>query len=166
MGEGCRMKPRSKTSARREGASRPWAHCPCKPFRWPWRNSTTWSPPSGCGPSRSAPISTGANSTIPTSLPLWKRLCDLGVFVLLHPPLRPVGLDRVGDYFLNNLISYPTDTTIAASRLIFAGLLDQLPDLQTVSGSWWRFLALPDRTPRPRLRRASRLQAQNCTRAL
>jgi aminocarboxymuconate-semialdehyde decarboxylase len=61
---------------------------------------------------------------------LWKRLAELDVFVLLHPPFMPVGLDRVGDYFLNNLISYPVDTTIAAARLVFSGIMAELPDLK------------------------------------
>jgi aminocarboxymuconate-semialdehyde decarboxylase len=66
----------------------------------------------------------------PDYRPLWKRLAELDVLVLLHPPFRPVGLDRTGDYFLNNLISFPVDTTIAASRLIFSGTLSDLPDLK------------------------------------
>eukprot|EP01035_Chromulina_nebulosa_P006050 gene6050-biopygen5129 len=52
------------------------------------------------------------------------------VFVFLHPPLRPVGLDRTRDYFLNNLISFPTDTTIAAARLMFGGIMDAFPGLK------------------------------------
>jgi aminocarboxymuconate-semialdehyde decarboxylase len=63
-------------------------------------------------------------------LPIWKRIADYGLFVLLHPPFKPVGLERVGDYFLNNLLSYPVDTTIAASRILFSGLLQDLPDLK------------------------------------
>lgn len=66
----------------------------------------------------------------PVFRPLWRRLHDLDVFVLLHPPLRPVGLDRTGDYFLNNLISYPVDTTIAAARLLFSGIFQELPGLK------------------------------------
>ena len=66
----------------------------------------------------------------PDFRPLWKCLRDLDVFVLLHPPFRPVGLDRTGDYFLNNLISYPADTTIAAARLLFSGLFQELPGLK------------------------------------
>jgi aminocarboxymuconate-semialdehyde decarboxylase len=66
----------------------------------------------------------------PEFRPLWRRLRDLDVFVLLHPPLRPVGLDRTGDYFLNNLISYPADTTIAAARLLFGNLFEELPGLK------------------------------------
>lgn len=62
--------------------------------------------------------------------PLWKRLCDLDMLVLLHPPFKPVGEGRNGDYFLNNLISFPVDTTIAAARLMFSGILDELPGLK------------------------------------
>ena len=61
---------------------------------------------------------------------LWKRLVDFDVFVLLHPPRMPVGMDRLGDYFLNNLIAYPTDTTIAAARLLFSGILRDYPALK------------------------------------
>lgn len=60
---------------------------------------------------------------------LWKVLEELEVFVFLHPPRVPVGIERVGDYFLNNLISYPTDTTIAAARLVFGGVLRDHPNL-------------------------------------
>lgn len=62
--------------------------------------------------------------------PLWRKLADLDVFVLLHPPRSPVGLDRAGDYFLNNLLCYPIDTTMAAARLIFSGLLLEFPTLK------------------------------------
>lgn len=66
----------------------------------------------------------------PDFRPLWKRIHELDVFVLLHPPFRPVGLDRTNDYFLNNLISYPVDTTIAAARLLFSGLFQEFPGLK------------------------------------
>lgn len=66
----------------------------------------------------------------PDFRPLWRRIRDLDVFVLLHPPMRPVGLERTGDYFLNNLISYPVDTTIAAARLLFSGIFQELPGLK------------------------------------
>ena len=82
---------------------------------------------------RSVEIGTNINGRDldhPNFRPLWKRLHERNIFVFLHPPLRPIGLDRTGDYFLNNLISYPTDTTIAAARLIFSGLLDEYPQLK------------------------------------
>ena len=82
---------------------------------------------------RSVEIGTNINGRDldhPDFRPLWKRLHERNIFVFLHPPLRPVGLDRTGDYFLNNLISYPTDTTIAAARLVFSGILDEYPGLK------------------------------------
>jgi len=66
----------------------------------------------------------------PDFRPLWRKIREFDVFVLLHPPFRPVGLERTGDYFLNNLISYPVDTTIAAARLLFSGLLQEMPGLK------------------------------------
>jgi aminocarboxymuconate-semialdehyde decarboxylase len=66
----------------------------------------------------------------PELWPLWRRLCELEIFVFLHPPVVPVGMERVGQYFLNNLVSYPVDTTIAAARLIFSGIMRDLPALK------------------------------------
>lgn len=82
---------------------------------------------------RSVEIGTNINGRDldhPDFRPLWKRLCDLDMLVLLHPPFKPVGEGRNGDYFLNNLISFPVDTTIAAARLMFSGILDDLPGLK------------------------------------
>lgn len=62
--------------------------------------------------------------------PVWKRLAELDVLVFLHPPLAPIGADRVGAYFLNNLISYPADTTVAAARLLFGGVMHDYPGLK------------------------------------
>jgi aminocarboxymuconate-semialdehyde decarboxylase len=72
----------------------------------------------------------GSDLDHPDFRPLWKRLEERNVFVFLHPPLRPVGLDRTLDYFLNNLISFPTDTTIAAAKLMFGGVMDAFPGLK------------------------------------
>lgn len=82
---------------------------------------------------RSVEIGTNINGRDldhPDFRPLWKRLCDLDMLVLLHPPFKPVGEGRNGDYFLNNLVSFPVDTTIAAARLMFSGILDDLPELK------------------------------------
>jgi aminocarboxymuconate-semialdehyde decarboxylase len=66
----------------------------------------------------------------PDFRPLWRRLNDLDMVVLLHPPLRPVGDLRTGDFFLNNLLGYPVDTTVAAARLLFSGVFQELPELK------------------------------------
>ncbi len=79
----------------------------------------------------------------PEFRPLWKRLAELDVLVLLHPPFKPVGLERAGDYFLNNLISYPVDTSIAAARLIFSGIMSDLPGLKVCLARVGGFLPYP-----------------------
>jgi predicted TIM-barrel fold metal-dependent hydrolase len=94
----------------------------------------------------------------PDFRPLWRRIRDLGVFVLLHPPMRPVGLDRTGDYFLNNLISYPVDTTIAAAQLLFSGIFQKLLDLKICLAHSSGFLPfVPDWSHGSGLRRPPRL---------
>jgi aminocarboxymuconate-semialdehyde decarboxylase len=59
--------------------------------------------------------------------PFWKLACDLDVLIFLHPPVRQVGSERLGRYFLNNLVGNPVETTIAAIRLIFSGVVQDLP---------------------------------------
>ncbi len=62
--------------------------------------------------------------------PVWSAAAELDVFVLLHPPLDPTGTDQLKDYFLKNLLGNPTDTTMAASKLIVSGTLAELPNLK------------------------------------
>ena len=82
---------------------------------------------------RSIELSTNINGRDidgPEYRPFWKRVCDLGLLVLLHPGFVPLGPQRLDKYFLNNLVGFPTDTTVAAARLMFSGLLTDLPDLK------------------------------------
>lgn len=53
----------------------------------------------------------------------------LGALVFLHPAGFSEG-QRLGQYFLNNIIGNPLESTIAVSRLIFSGLLERLPELK------------------------------------
>jgi aminocarboxymuconate-semialdehyde decarboxylase len=62
--------------------------------------------------------------------PFWKLACDLDVLIFLHPPVRQVGSERLGQYFLNNLVGNPVETTIAATRLIFSGVVQDLPGIK------------------------------------
>ena len=39
-------------------------------------------------------------------------------------------MDRLGSYYLNNLIGNPLDTTIAAACLVFSGVLERYPNLK------------------------------------
>lgn len=63
--------------------------------------------------------------------PLYARWQDLDVPVFLHP-IEVLGGPRVGAYHLHNLIGNPTDTTVAAERLIFGGVFARFPRLKVV----------------------------------
>ncbi len=49
--------------------------------------------------------------------------------MFLHP-LQNFGLARLQSYYLTNLLGNPFDTAIAASKLIFGGVMDRHPKLQ------------------------------------
>jgi aminocarboxymuconate-semialdehyde decarboxylase len=63
--------------------------------------------------------------------PIYKALEDLDVPIFIHPH-HVAGLDRLQDFYLSNLIGNPLDTTIAAARLIFSGVLEKFPKLKVV----------------------------------
>jgi aminocarboxymuconate-semialdehyde decarboxylase len=65
----------------------------------------------------------------PQFTPIFARIEALDLPVFLHP-LQTVGGQRLQDFYLANLIGNPVDTAIAASRLIFGGVLDRHPRLQ------------------------------------
>jgi aminocarboxymuconate-semialdehyde decarboxylase len=60
----------------------------------------------------------------PDHEPLWKELAAAGAFTLLHPGggLAP---ERLADFYLTQLLGFPLETTLAATRLIFGGVLDR-----------------------------------------
>jgi len=66
-----------------------------------------------------------------TFWPIYKALEDLDVPMFIHPH-HVAGLDRLMDFYLNNLIGNPLDTTIAATWLIFSGTLEKFPKLKVI----------------------------------
>lgn len=63
--------------------------------------------------------------------PFWATVEALGVPVMLHPYYvgpRP----GLSDFYLANLIGNPLDTSMAAARLIFSGLLDRHPGVRVL----------------------------------
>ena len=68
----------------------------------------------------------------PTFLALWERIAQLRLPVFLHyAPLMVIGTPRrLHDYHLGNVIGNTTETAIAASHLIFGGVLERLPALE------------------------------------
>jgi aminocarboxymuconate-semialdehyde decarboxylase len=61
--------------------------------------------------------------------PVWTRIEELGLPIFLHP-LQTVGGERLKKFYLSNLLGNPIDSTIAASHLIFGGVLDRHPKLR------------------------------------
>jgi aminocarboxymuconate-semialdehyde decarboxylase len=68
----------------------------------------------------------------PAFFVLWERIAQLRLPVFLHyAPLMVIGTPRrLHAYHLGNVIGNTTETAIAASHLIFGGVLDRLPALE------------------------------------
>jgi len=60
--------------------------------------------------------------------PFFQKVQDLGVPVFLHPTNTPM-TNLLADFYLSNLIGYPTETAMAAAHLLFGGVLDTFPNL-------------------------------------
>lgn len=66
----------------------------------------------------------GRDLADPEFFSVWARIEALKLPVFLHP-LNPIGGERIGQYYLHNLLGFPFDTTLAAAHLIFGGVLDR-----------------------------------------
>jgi aminocarboxymuconate-semialdehyde decarboxylase len=66
----------------------------------------------------------------PSLEPFWSEAERLDVLVLVHPPYVSIGFDRLTRYFLDNIVSNPAEATVAASHLIFGGVLERHPGLR------------------------------------
>jgi aminocarboxymuconate-semialdehyde decarboxylase len=73
----------------------------------------------------------GHNLDEPRFRPFWQSVTELELAVIIHPNGYPES-QRFGDYFLTNCIGNPLETMVAASRMIFSGLFEELPDLTVV----------------------------------
>jgi aminocarboxymuconate-semialdehyde decarboxylase len=71
----------------------------------------------------------GKDLSDPLFEPVWTRIEELDLPIFLHP-LQPVGGDRLRKFYLSNFLGNPIDSTIAASHLIFGGVLDRHPTLR------------------------------------
>lgn len=71
--------------------------------------------------------------------PFFEALEALDLAVLLHGA-NVAGGDRMGEFHLKNLLGFPLDTTLAAARLVFAGLCDRFPRLRVCVGQAGGFL--------------------------
>lgn len=67
----------------------------------------------------------------PALEPVWERVAQFGVPVLIHPHYV-VGPQRMGDYYLRNLVGNPVETALAGARLILGGVLERHPTLKII----------------------------------
>lgn len=65
--------------------------------------------------------------------PFWEAVQDLDIPVMIHPPHVGFGEERMKEYRLASSVGRPFDLTLALSRLIVRGILEDLPGLKIVA---------------------------------
>lgn len=76
----------------------------------------------------------GRSLTDPLFAPIWQRIDDRGLPVLVHPT-DPPGADvmNMGAYDLSWSVGFMFDTTLCFTRMIFDGFLDSYPNLKLIA---------------------------------
>ena len=88
------------------------------------RADSRWAGVVAAAGARSVPLDSDALST------LWSRLDADGRTVQLHPGHSPD--TRLEPYYLANLLGNPVETAIAASQLVFGGVLSAFPGIRFI----------------------------------
>jgi aminocarboxymuconate-semialdehyde decarboxylase len=65
--------------------------------------------------------------------PLYAAADELEAVLHIHPT-NPVGVEAMTDYWLMPLVGFPWDTTLAAAKLVFAGVVERHPRIRWVLG--------------------------------
>ena len=72
---------------------------------------------------------------VPLDLPqfeeTWGTLEELGLLAFMHATTA-ITRDTLGQFTLNTVVAWPTEVTIAATRLIFSGVMERHPGLNLV----------------------------------
>jgi aminocarboxymuconate-semialdehyde decarboxylase len=74
----------------------------------------------------------GQELSDPKFRPFFARAEQLGAFVMMHPNGFTHG-DRFQDFYLNNIIGNPLETTISLHKLILSGTLARFPELKLMA---------------------------------
>ena len=64
-------------------------------------------------------------------LPLWEKANELGAVIYIHPT-HPLGVEAMEKYWLMPLVGFLMDTTLAAGKLVFSGIVDRFPRIRWV----------------------------------
>lgn len=65
--------------------------------------------------------------------PVWEEANDIGAVIHIHPT-SPVGVEAMQDFWLMPLVGFPMDTTLAAAKLVFSGVVKRFPRIRWVLG--------------------------------
>lgn len=63
--------------------------------------------------------------------PLYRKANDLNAVFYIHPNF-PVGVEAMTDYWLMPLVGFTFDTTLAAAKLVFSGVVERFPNIRWV----------------------------------
>jgi aminocarboxymuconate-semialdehyde decarboxylase len=74
----------------------------------------------------------GQELSDPKFRPFFARAEQLGAFVMMHPNGFTHG-DRFQDFYLNNIVGNPLETTISLHKLILSGTLARFPELKLMA---------------------------------
>lgn len=100
----------------------------------------------------------GVDFSAPQFRPVLAKAQELGVTLFIHPQSTPELAARLkGNGWLSNVIGNPLDTTIALQKLIFEGVLDELPQLKVLAAHGGGFLG----SYAPRMDHAQHVSPQN-----
>jgi aminocarboxymuconate-semialdehyde decarboxylase len=69
----------------------------------------------------------------PAYLPMFGRAAELDVPLFIHPT-NPASIEAIEAYRLTAILGFLFDTTVAITRLVFAGVLEKYPNLKFVLG--------------------------------
>lgn len=65
--------------------------------------------------------------------PLYEKADKLNAVFYIHPSF-PAGVEAMTDYWLMPLVGFPFDTTLAAAKLVFSGVVERFPGIRWVLG--------------------------------
>jgi len=63
--------------------------------------------------------------------PLYERANESHAVLYIHP-IHPVGVEAMLDYWLMPLLGFTFDTTLAAAKLVFSGVVERFPKIKWV----------------------------------
>jgi len=67
----------------------------------------------------------------PLFAPLWQKANELKAVIYIHPT-DPAGVEAMLEYWLMPLVGFLMDTTLAAAKLVFSGVVERHPNIRWV----------------------------------